>query len=198
MDIETKKSGTKKWGGALIGAIVASATAIALAEDPVTYENPGEEVIVTNDNASVLLNSEGGYSRHYVHKERRYIEEQDFFARRLSVTFNQGKADPDRSCTTLTYHFSSGDSGPKLDPKSTAAEAYIAALPEPQRAFTLGQIRNSMYRIALNDPEMRGPISFSTTETCGPDLLKAYPEAFKKAETAYKEANSGSNKLKFW
>ncbi len=198
MNIETKKKGTNKWGGALIGAIVASGAAIAMAEDPVEHENPGEEVIVLKDSAHVLIGREGGYSWHYVRNERRYIDEQDFFARRLVVPFNKGKANPDRSCTTLTYHFSEGDNGPKLDLNTAAAQAYINAAPEPQKTGTLMQLQNTVARMARNDPRMKGPMSFSTTEACGPDLHKAYPEAVKKAEEAYKEAHSWTSKLKFW
>lgn len=198
MDRKKLRTGVNLASLLTAAATIASGVAIALPNDTPEYnEDPGAKVTFANDKAHVLLKSEGTYSRH-MSKERQRIDVQDFFARHLTIPFNNGKADPANSCTTLTYYYSSGKDKPKLDLKSIAAAAYIDAVPGSQKASTLEQLRNAMRRMNSGDPEMEGPMNFSTTETCGPETLKAHPEALKKAEDAYKDAHSWVNKLKFW
>lgn len=185
-------------GGILAGFAVAGTAAVALMEDRVQPDNPTKEIEVSKGNVDVRLGHKGGIAWFKVPGENRYIEEQDYFARKLSVAFEAGKVDEAGSCVKLSYHFSAGNQPKGLELNGDVVQTYIAAVPMPQKISTLSQLQRASARIANGDPQMQGPISFMANEVCGAQALQAHPEALKQAETAYKEANSWTNKLKFW
>ena len=185
-------------GGILAGFAVAGTAAVVLTEDRVQPDNPSKEIEVSKGNVDVRLDHKGGIAWFKVPGENRYIEEQDYFARKLSVAFEAGKVDEADSCVKLSYHFSAGNQPKGLELNGDVVQTYIAAVPMPQKISTLSQLQRASARIANGDPQMQGPISFMANEVCGAQALQAHPEALKQAETAYKEANSWTNKLKFW
>lgn len=186
MTIEREKTRTGFGGVIAFGAAVTGLVVLGLGNPADQYEDPAQDITVTTykdySRVSVLLDHKGGIARLRAPGEKKFIHEQNYFARKLSVAFADGKIDEAGSCVTLNYHFSAGTGQNGLNLNDDVVQVYLNAVPAQARAVISQQLKNAAARIDKNDPAMEGPISFMTNEVCGPAALKAYPDALKKAE----------------